>query len=100
MTTNIMLAVGGNWFGVAWYWYALVLIALVLQSGFVLIRERQVGIVIKRFCRQVAAARTSARARRRGGVPSGNWWDWRWLIDFIHSAIFVDDLVALKKLKN
>jgi hypothetical protein len=49
MTTNIMLAVGGNWFGVAWYWYALVLIALVLQSGFVLIRERQVGIVIKRF---------------------------------------------------
>jgi len=36
MTTNIMLAVGGNWFGVAWYWYVLALIALVLQSGFVL----------------------------------------------------------------
>lgn len=49
MTTNIMLAVSGNWFGVAWYWYALVAVALVLQSGFVLIRERQVGIVIKRF---------------------------------------------------
>jgi hypothetical protein len=49
MTTNIMLAVSGNWFGVAWYWYVLALIALVLQSGFVLIRERQVGIVIKRF---------------------------------------------------
>jgi len=49
MTTNILLAVGGNWFGVAWYWYVLALIALVLQSGFVLIRERQVGIVIKRF---------------------------------------------------
>src|SRR5882757_10270001 len=49
MTTNILLAVGGIWFGVAWYWYALALIALVFQSGFVLIRERQVGIVIKRF---------------------------------------------------
>ena len=49
MTTNILLAVSGNWFGVAWYWYALALIALVLQSAFVLIRERQVGIVIKRF---------------------------------------------------
>ncbi len=49
MTTNILLAVSGNWFGVAWYWYVLALIALVLQSGFVLIRERQVGIVIKRF---------------------------------------------------
>ena len=49
MTTNLMLAVSGNWFGVAWYWYLLALIALVLQSGFVLIRERQVGIVIKRF---------------------------------------------------
>src|SRR5882672_1053687 len=49
MTTNIMLAVGGNWFDVAWYWYALVLIAIVGKSGFVLIRERQVGIVIKRF---------------------------------------------------
>jgi uncharacterized membrane protein YqiK len=49
MTTNIMLAVDGNWFGMAWYWYVLALITLVLQSGFVLIRERQVGIVIKRF---------------------------------------------------
>src|SRR5882672_4765367 len=49
MTTNIMLAVGSNWFDVAWYWYALVLVAIVGKSGFVLIRERQVGIVIKRF---------------------------------------------------
>ncbi len=37
MTTNIMLAVSGNWFGVAWYWYVLALVALILQSGFVLI---------------------------------------------------------------
>ena len=51
MTTNILLAVGGTWFGLAWYWYALVflgLLTLVLRSGFVLIRERQVGIEIGR----------------------------------------------------
>ena len=47
MTLNIMLAAG--WFDFAWYWYALALAAFVLLSGFVLIRERQVGVVIKRF---------------------------------------------------
>jgi len=38
-----------KWLGVAWYWYALVLTAVVIASGNVLIRERQVGIVVKRF---------------------------------------------------
>ncbi len=47
MTSNIMFATG--WFGFAWYWYALALVAFVIASGFVLIRERQVGIVVKRF---------------------------------------------------
>ncbi|HTV40507.1 MAG TPA: SPFH domain-containing protein [Candidatus Sulfotelmatobacter sp.] len=40
---------GLKWFGVAWYWYALALVVLVIASGCVLIRERQVGIVVKRF---------------------------------------------------
>jgi uncharacterized membrane protein YqiK len=41
--------VGLKWFGVAWYWYGLTLTALVVASGAVLIRERQVGVVVKRF---------------------------------------------------
>ena len=40
---------GLKWFGVAWYWYALALVVLVVASGCVLIRERQVGVVVKRF---------------------------------------------------
>src|SRR5215467_14631058 len=49
MTTNIVFALGWFWFGVAWYWYALVAVGFVLTSSLVLIRERQVGIVVKRF---------------------------------------------------
>ena len=49
MTTNILLAIGWGSFDVAWYWWLPGLIILTLLSGLVLIRERQVGIVIKRF---------------------------------------------------
>jgi len=49
MTTNGMMAVGGNWLVVAWYWYVLAFAAIVYLSSFVLIRERQAGIVVKRF---------------------------------------------------
>jgi uncharacterized membrane protein YqiK len=46
---NLMLAVL-SLFGFAWYWYALLLVLLLLvRCGFVLIRERQVGVVVKRF---------------------------------------------------
>ena len=37
---------GLKWFGVAWYWYALALVAFVAASGCVLLRERQVGKMI------------------------------------------------------
>ena len=47
MTMNIMLAVVG--YGFAWTLGALLLVALIVRSGFVLIRERQVGVVVKRF---------------------------------------------------
>jgi len=40
---------GTHWYGVPWYWYALALVVLVIASGNVLIRERQVGVVVKRF---------------------------------------------------
>jgi len=52
MMTNILFAIGGNWFGVACYWYAVGTLLLLLPSGAVLIRERQVGIVIKRFAKK------------------------------------------------
>jgi uncharacterized membrane protein YqiK len=47
MMTNTLF--GLSWFGIAWYWYAVALAVIVLASGSVLIRERQVGIVVKRF---------------------------------------------------
>ena len=47
MTTNILMA--AVLFGVAWYWYALVLAIFIIAQGYVLIRERQVGVVVKRF---------------------------------------------------
>ena len=50
MTTNFML--GLSWFGFAWYWYLLALAFLVIVSSFVLIRERQVGVVVKRFAKK------------------------------------------------
>ena len=49
MTMNNMLGVVGISLGVAWYWWLLGFATLVLLSGLVLIRERQVGIVVKRF---------------------------------------------------
>ncbi len=55
MTMNIMVAIGGNWLSVAWYHYLLALTCLVLLSSLVLIRERQVGIVVKRFARRSLA---------------------------------------------
>ena len=55
MTTNIMLAANWIWFGVDWYWYALIAVGLVSISSQVLIRERQVGIVVKRFGRRSLA---------------------------------------------
>ena len=49
MTTNLMLAVGDIGIHVAWYWWLLGLGVFLLLSSFVLIHERQVGLVIKRF---------------------------------------------------
>jgi len=46
---NTMLGMGWTWFGVSVGWYGLALLVLVPLSSFVLIRERAVGIVIKRF---------------------------------------------------
>jgi uncharacterized membrane protein YqiK len=49
MNMNYMLAL--SWPEVAWYWYSPVAVLLIVMSGSVLIRERQVGIVVKRFAK-------------------------------------------------
>jgi uncharacterized membrane protein YqiK len=49
MNMNYMLAL--SWLGVAWYWYSPVAVVLIVMSGSVLIHERQVGIVVKRFAK-------------------------------------------------
>src|SRR5271170_2411981 len=48
---NMNYLFGLSWFGVAWYWYALAVVVLIIVSSCVLIRERQVGIVVKRFAK-------------------------------------------------
>ena len=47
MTNNTMGTVLD--LGLAWYWYVAVLAVMVVLSSLVLIRERQAGIVVKRF---------------------------------------------------
>ena len=54
--TNLVFTVGGQSFEIVWYWLGLALAApvllAILLAGFVLIRERQAGIVVKRFARK------------------------------------------------
>ncbi len=90
MTTTMMLGFGGSWLGVGIGWYVAGLAAFagwVLLSGFVLIRERAVGIVIKRFSpRGLAPGRLVALAGEAGyqadtlapGLYFGYWpWQFR-----------------------
>jgi len=95
MTTNIMSAVSGNWFGVAWYWYVLALIVLVMQSGFVLIRERQAGIVVKRFAgKSLEPGRLIALAGEAGYqadllAPGLHFGYWPWQYHIIKASVTV-----------
>ena len=88
MTTNLLFAVNGVWFGVAWYWYVLALAALVLWSSLVLIRETQVGIVVKKFsARKLPPGRLIALEGEAGyqadTLPPGlhfGYWTWQYRI--------------------
>ena len=53
MNTNIMLALGEPEF--AWYWFAPLAVVFLVASGTVLIRERQVGVVVKKFAKKSLA---------------------------------------------
>lgn len=90
MTTNILGLVVGEvsiGFHIAWYWWLLGFAALVLLSSLVLIRERQVGIVVKRFAaKSLAPGRLIALGGEAGlqaeslapGLHFGYWaWQYR-----------------------
>src|SRR5580692_6823565 len=87
MTMNYMLAVVEIGYGFAWVLGALMLVLLIVRSGFVLIRERQVGVVIKRFAgKSLPPGRLIALAGEAGfqadtlapGLHFGYWpWQYR-----------------------
>ena len=101
MTTNIMFAVGGNWFGVAWI--VLGLVCLILISSLVLIRERQVGIVVKRFARRsLAPGRLVALDGEAGyqadtlapGLHFG-YWSWQYRVIKVPVTVVPQGEIAL-----
>jgi uncharacterized membrane protein YqiK len=49
---NMHYLLGLRILGIAWYWYSPIAVLLIIASGSVLIRERQVGIVVKRFAKK------------------------------------------------
>ena len=103
MTMNIMFAVSGNWFGVGWYWYGLGLACLILISCLVLIRERQVGIVVKRLSqRSLAPGRFVALDGEAGyqadtlapGLYFG-YWPWQYRIIKVPVTVVPQGEIAL-----
>jgi len=101
MTTNIMLGMGWTWFGVGWY--VLGLLLLVAHSSFVLIRERSVGIVIKRFSsRSLAPGRLIALEGEAGyqaetlapGLHFG-YWPWQYRILKVPVVVVPQGEIAL-----
>ncbi|HTJ00040.1 MAG TPA: flotillin family protein [Dongiaceae bacterium] len=103
MTTNILLAVSGHWFGVAWYWYVLGGALLVWQSSLVLIRERQAGIVVKRFAgKSLPPGRLIALAGEAGyqaellapGLHFG-YWPWQYRIIKVPLTVVPQGEIAL-----
>ena len=103
MTMNTMFAVGGYSFGAGWYRYGLGLAGLILISSLVLIRERQVGIVVKRFARRsLAPGRLVALAGESGyqadtlapGLHFG-YWPWQYRVIKVPVTVVPQGEIAL-----
>src|SRR5215475_7157935 len=94
MNTNIMFA-SLNLLGIAWYWYTPVVMLFIAASGFVLIRERQVGIVVKRFAtNSLPPGRLMALAGESGYqadtlAPGLHFGYWRWQYRIIKVPVTV-----------
>lgn len=105
MKALVMLAMASSWswFGIAWYWYALVLLLFLVWSGFVLVREREVGIVIKRISgRTLPPGRLIALAGEAGyqadtlapGLHFG-YWPWQYRIVKVPVTVVPQGEIAL-----
>jgi uncharacterized membrane protein YqiK len=104
MKTNYLHhLVGMSWFGIAWYWYALALAVLVITSGNVLIRERRVGIVVKRFAsKSLLPGRLIALDGEAGyqadtlapGLHYG-YWPWQYRVIKAHVTVVPQGEIAL-----
>src|SRR5215475_10992092 len=102
MNTNIMFA-SLNLLGIAWYWYTPVVMLFIAASGFVLIRERQVGIVVKRFAtNSLPPGRLIALAGEAGyqadtlapGLHFG-YWPWQYRILKVPVTVVPQGEIAL-----
>src|SRR5262245_26963089 len=95
MTTNLIFALVWVWFGIAWYWYVLALALLTFFSSSVLIRERQVGIVVKRFSRSSLEAGRLIALNGEAGyqadtlAPGLRFGYWRWQYRIIKVPVTV-----------
>lgn len=102
MTMNITLGMVMG-LGLAWYWVVLGLATVVLLSSFVLIRERQAGIVVKRFAgKSLEPGRLIALAGEAGyqadllapGLHFG-YWPWQYRIIKVPVTVVSQGEIAL-----
>ena len=101
MTTNILLA--AVLFGVVWYWYALVLAICIIAQGYVLIRERQVGVVVKRFssrslepgCLIALAGEAGLQADTLAPGLHFGYWPWQYRIIKVPVTVVSQGEIAL-----
>jgi len=100
---NVMLGMGWTWFGVGIGWHVLGLVVLVPLWSSVLIRERAVGIVIKRFsARSLAPGRLIALEGEAGyqaetlapGLHFG-YWPWQYRILKVPVVVVPQGEIAL-----
>jgi len=101
MTTNILMA--SVLFGVAWYWYALALAIFIIAQGYVLIRERQVGVVVKRFssrslepgCLIALAGEAGLQADTLAPGLHFGYWPWQYRIIKVPVTVVSQGEIAL-----
>ncbi len=104
--TNLVLATAGPWY-LEWYWDALVVAGFIglwlLLSSLVLIRERQVGIVVKKFSsRNLSPGRLIALAGEAGlqaetlapGLHHG-YWPWQFRVIKVSVTVVPQGEIAL-----
>jgi uncharacterized membrane protein YqiK len=99
MTTNILLATGWQGFDITWHWYvgalAAMFVAFLAFSSLVLIRERQVGIVVKRFSGRtlepghLIALNGEAGYQADTLAPGLHFGYWRWQYRIIKTTVVV-----------